>query len=180
VSNQEDSANLQKGFCALKEWSDYWLLKLNVKKCDVISLCYRNAIIKYKYSATVDSAIIDLERCNNVRDLGVIVHSKLSFSDHMTEKLNKVYSIFGRIKRNFQHVDEDAFVLLYKALVRSDWATVCKTVRPMLSVRCLSVCLSVTLVYCGQTVGWIKMKLGMQVASALATLCKVGTQLPLP
>ena len=46
------------------------------------------------------------------------------------------------------------------------WATVCKTVRPMLSVRCLtvcSVCLSVTLVHCGQAVGWIKMKLGMQV-----------------
>jgi len=31
-------------------------------------------------------------------------------------------------------------------------------------------CLSVTLAYCGQTVGWIKMKLGMQEASALATL----------
>ena len=30
------------------------------------------------------------------------------------------------------------------------WATVYKTVRPMLSERCLS-CLSVTLVYCGQT-----------------------------
>jgi len=27
----------------------------------------------------------------------------------------------------------------------------------------LSVCLSVTLVYCGQTVGWIKMKLGVKV-----------------
>jgi len=39
------------------------------------------------------------------------------------------------------------------------WATVCKTVRPMLTDRCLS-CLSVTLVYYGQTVGWIKMKLG--------------------
>ena len=39
----------------------------------------------------------------------------------------------------------------------------------MLSDRCpvLSV-LSVTLVYCGQTVGRLKMKLGMQVASALA------------
>ena len=39
----------------------------------------------------------------------------------------------------------------------------------MLSDRCLSVlsilsvCLSVTLVYCGQTVGWIKMKLGVEV-----------------
>jgi len=41
----------------------------------------------------------------------------------------------------------------------SFWATV----RPMLSDPCVSVCLSVTLVYCGQTVGWIKMKLGMQV-----------------
>jgi len=35
----------------------------------------------------------------------------------------------------------------------------------MLSDHCLScpLCLSVTLVYCGQTVRWIKMKLGMQV-----------------
>ena len=32
----------------------------------------------------------------------------------------------------------------------------------MISDRCLSV-LSVTLLYCGQTVGWIKMKLGMVV-----------------
>ena len=40
----------------------------------------------------------------------------------------------------------------------------------MLSDRCLSVCpvyLSVTLVYCGQMVGWIKMKLGMQVGLGL-------------
>jgi len=40
----------------------------------------------------------------------------------------------------------------------------------MLSVRCLSVCpvclstcVSVTFEYCGQAVGWIKMKLGMEV-----------------
>jgi len=47
------------------------------------------------------------------------VDSKLSFSDHITEKVNKAYSILGIIKRNFQHVDKVAFVLLYKALVRS-------------------------------------------------------------
>ena len=45
--------------------------------------------------------------------------------------------------------------------------TICKMVRPMLSHRShvCSVCpvLSVTLVYCGQTVGWITMKLGMEV-----------------
>ena len=47
------------------------------------------------------------------------------------------------------------------------WATVCETVRPMLSDRCLSCpvlsVLFAPLVYCGPTVGRIKMKLGVQV-----------------
>jgi len=53
--------------------------------------------------------------------LGVIVDSKLSFSDYITEMINKAYSILGiiRPKRNFQQVDKVAFVLLYKALVLS-------------------------------------------------------------
>jgi len=42
------------------------------------------------------------------------------------------------------------------------WATVCKTLCPMPSDRYLS-CLSVMLVYCGQTLGWIKMPLGTEV-----------------
>jgi len=44
----------------------------------------------------------------------------------------------------------------------------------------MSVCLSVTLVHCGPTVGRIKMKLGMQVGLGLATLCYMETQLPSP
>jgi len=40
------------------------------------------------------------------------------------------------------------------------------------SLSCLPVCLSVTTVHCGQTFGWIKMKIGMEVQdSAQATLC---------
>jgi len=60
----------------------------------------------------------------------------------------------------------DLFQSAYKLNCRLQflhfWATVCKTVRPILSDRCLS-CLYVTLVYCGQTVGRIKTKLGMPV-----------------
>jgi len=71
------------------------------------------------------------------------------------------------------------------------WATVCKTVHPMLSDRCpaclsvlslcLSVCLSVTLVYCGQTVGWMKMKLGMQLGVGRGhVVLDGGPSCPLP
>jgi len=44
-----------------------------------------------------------------------------------------------------------------KLAQHSLWATVYETVRPMLTDRCPV--LSVTLVYCSQTAGWIKMKL---------------------
>jgi len=45
------------------------------------------------------------------------------------------------------------------------WTTVCKTIRPMPSDHCLSclACLSAVWGNCGQTVGWIKMKLGTEV-----------------
>ena len=54
------------------------------------------------------------------------------------------------------------FCLQLCQMLTDFWATVRKTVRPMLSVRCLS-CLCVTFVHCGQTVRQIKMKLGRQV-----------------
>ena len=43
---------------------------------------------------------------------------------HITERVNKAYSILGIIKRNFQHVDKDAFVFylsryIYKAETRT-------------------------------------------------------------
>jgi len=44
---------------------------------------------------------------------------------------------------------------------------------------CLSV-LSVTFVHCGQTVGWIKMKLGMQVGLGTGHIVLDGDQSPLP
>jgi len=66
-----------------------------------------------------------------------------------------------------------------------------KTVRPMRSDRCLSclscraclsVCsvLSVTLVYCGQTVGWIKMNLDMHVSLGPCRIVLGGDSAPSP
>jgi len=59
------------------------------------------------------------------------------------------------------------------------WAIVCKTVRPMLSDRSRSV-LSVTLVYCGQTAGWIKMPLGTEVGLGLDHVVLDGDPSPPP
>jgi len=71
------------------------------------------------------------------------------------------------------------------SIVCAFWATVCNAVRPMLSVRCVSclsvLCvLSVKLVYCGQTVGWIMMKLGTQLGLGPGHIVLGGDPAPLP
>jgi len=77
----------------------------------------------------------------------------------------------------------DSFTHIYISSSRShNCATVCKTVRPMLSDRCLSCLsvLSVTLVYCGQAVAWIKMKLVVEVGFGRATCVRWGWAQPPP
>ena len=68
-------------------------------------------------------------------------------------------------KRQMMFVVTRRYAFRYVTLF---WATVCKTIRSILSVLCpvcRSVCLScpVTLVYYGQTVEWIKTTLGMEI-----------------
>jgi len=66
--------------------------------------------------------------------------------------------------------------------IRRFWATFSKTVRPMLSDSCLSCLslLSVTLTYCGQTVGWIKMKLGLEIGIGPGHIVWHGDSAPPP
>ena len=63
--------------------------------------------------------MIPLERGNKVLDLGVSFDEKLSFSEHIQTKINKVYMMLGIIKRNFKHLTVPTFVLLYTSMLRS-------------------------------------------------------------
>ena len=69
-------------------------------------------------------------------------------------------------------------VLFLTPSVCGIWATVCKTVCPMLSDRCPV--LPVTFVYCGQTVGRNKMKLGKQVGLGRGHIVLDADPAPLP
>ena len=42
-----------------------------------------------------------LDNPDSIIDLGVLFDSNLSFRDHISQKINKAYSILGIMKRNF-------------------------------------------------------------------------------
>ena len=66
-----------------------------------------------------NNRIVELQRDAYVKDLGVVFDEKLNFRQHISERINKAYSMLWLIRRNFQHICPAAFVLIYKHLVRS-------------------------------------------------------------
>ena len=57
-----------------------------------------------------------IEKINN---LVVIVYTKLSFDDHINQVVNKATKMTNIICRTFQFLDKDAFMPLYKTMVRT-------------------------------------------------------------
>lgn len=108
-------ANCQK----LYIWCEEWLMKLNTSKCKVLSIG-RNIKSDFKYGFNVSqTGFVELDRVENITDLGVIIDHDLSFKCHIYDKINTAYKMLGVINRNFKHIDKRTFLLLYKSLVRS-------------------------------------------------------------
>jgi len=118
IVNPDDNCSLQKGIDALQCWSQQWLLKLNISKCNVVSFG-RSVDKSYMYSISDNNQNILLDRKDSFKDLGVVIDEKLTYRDHMHDKINKAYAMLGIIKRNFNYLTVSSFVLLYKCMVRS-------------------------------------------------------------
>jgi hypothetical protein len=117
IINSSDCKLLQDDINNISQWSDKWMLKLNAAKCKVVSYGQTVSHVNQYYVVSNQSHNI-LQRIEFISDLGVIFDEKLKFDKHIYEKINKAYSILGLIKRNFRHISQSYFVLLYKSLVR--------------------------------------------------------------
>jgi len=102
----------------LHDCSNTWLLSLNAQKCKVVSYG-RHADKNYKYTMIQQDRIIELVREDHIKDIGVIFDENLDFGMHIAERINEAYSMLWLIKRNFKDIGREAFLLLYKHLVRS-------------------------------------------------------------
>jgi hypothetical protein len=99
--------------------SEQWLMKLNIKKCKILSIG-RNVNKEFKYGFNVpDVGFREIDRVETMQDLGVMFEEDLSFQQHINDKVNKAFQMIGIINRNFKHLHKSSFILLYKCLVRS-------------------------------------------------------------
>ena len=123
ISCPADADSLQADLNRLSSWSKTWHLKLNPAKCKSITFTLRSSPFYVSY-------VLDghqLERCVRMRDLGIILDTKLTFADHIDATVSKANRMLGLLMRSMQlsthahrtRFDHVAVLSAYKAHVRS-------------------------------------------------------------
>lgn len=115
VSNSSEAEEFQNDINLFFTWCQKSLLQLNIKKCN--SIAFSRKYVTPPIEVFLGNQVV--QKCKIVRDLGVILDSKLTFVEHYNSIINKANSMLGFIKRfsnNFQ--DPYTIKLLYTTYVR--------------------------------------------------------------
>ena len=103
---------LIQDLAAILKWSHDWLLPLNIKKCNVLYIGKHNPKFTYSIGG------VQLEKKDYCQDLGVIISSDLSWSQHMIRVVKKANSVLYLLSKAFCKPSYSTFVKLYKSFVR--------------------------------------------------------------
>ena len=115
ITSKEDALNLQSDLKNLEEWSSKWLMRFHPDKCHVLTLGkFEN--IRYTQRYMINNE--ELEHVFEEKDLGVIIDSELSFTEHISSKVRVANGIVGLIRRSFSYLDCNSFKKMYTAFVR--------------------------------------------------------------
>lgn len=115
ISNLDDCMLLQMDLNNVANWCEANNLLLNIKKCHSFSFFRSLTCIDFKYNINET----ELTRLQIVKDLGIILDSKLSFDEHLDYVISKSLSMLGFLKRNTSDFTNiDSLLCLYTSLVR--------------------------------------------------------------
>lgn len=115
IKNMNDCINLQHDLSNIEKWCEEHFLPLNINKCQFLSV-YR-ILTPSLYTYTISG--ISLNRQSEVKDLGVIFDTKMSFTFHIEYIIAKANSMFGFLKRNCKDFSNPfAIKSVYMSLVR--------------------------------------------------------------
>lgn len=117
VDSLNDAENLQTSIDNFVNWCKLNGLELNSSKCKIITFTHRTKPILFDYSIND----VKIDRVNQIRDLGIILDSKLDFKIHMETIKQKALSMLAFVRRTCRtNFNEEIAKLLYISLVRSN------------------------------------------------------------
>ena len=115
INCTKDCEDLQEDIKAMQLWSEKWLLCFHPDKCKCMRIG-KSDIDLFAYKLKDDGKAMEFSKFE--KDIGVVIDNKLTFENHINEKVNKANSVMGVIRRTFEFLDTKTFRLLYTAMVR--------------------------------------------------------------
>jgi len=112
VGSKEDVDRLRMDFTSLDGWAERWQMKLNVEKCKVMNIVFKNKEEHYVLNGAPLGVI------KEEKDLGAIVCQKLKVGKPCFKTASKGNQVLGMIKRTFTSRSKEIIIPLYKSLVR--------------------------------------------------------------
>ena len=117
ITCQNDAKNLQEDLERLHQWSKTWKLKLNPSKCKSFRMTLKTKPLVTTYS--IGDTI--LEHVDKIRDLGVILDTKLTFGPHVDQTVTKANRALGVLIRSFQKATRGGHLNLNVSSVLSSY-----------------------------------------------------------
>lgn len=116
VDSIADCEALQRDIDNVVKWSAQNRLEFNTNKCKTITFTRSYSPIAYPYSVEG----VPLERVTQIRDLGLVLDTELTFNAHISELCDRAFKSLGFVMRQTVRFNEkNTIVTLYNAFVRS-------------------------------------------------------------
>ena len=115
VCDKRDIQTLQQDIDPLSEWSDLWLLKLNILKCKVMHCGMSNP--RGKNTMKQNKVTWVLEETHQEKDLGVLIENSPKPTLHCQKAANRGMSALNLLKMIFNMISKRNFQPLFNAYV---------------------------------------------------------------
>lgn len=115
ISNSSDQSLLQRDLNLIETWCSRWLMEPNTSKCKcmVVSRKKTNLIFQYSLNSTA------LSHASSYRYLGVLINTKLTWSEHISSVVTDTSRSLGYLKRTLRLSPPEIRKIAYETFVRS-------------------------------------------------------------
>ena len=117
-TNNAPESSLQKDIDSVLEWTSTWLMRLNLDKCKIMHFGKYNPKINYTMKSYDSEELIQIEKTDSERDLGIQVSSNLKYNAQVSKSASKANSMLGMLKRTFVTRNVKIWKKLYTTYVR--------------------------------------------------------------
>ena len=118
ITSTKDRDALQLDLNNVINWTNLWLMRLNIEKCKVMHFGKHNQQYTYTLNDYVTDLPVPIKKTEAERDLGIQLTSDLKFSRQCSAAASKANYQLGLLKRTFISRDKFLWKKLYLTYIR--------------------------------------------------------------